>query len=115
MSIADEQVAGDAAVHRHCVALLIQSRAEQQGADLDEAVAFDHRVIDLLVAVQRRVVGTGHHTQRRGEVVAGNAFEVIVAHGLVAIDHTHPAGMRLAMAEEHIALDPIAMAVAQHQ
>jgi len=66
----------------------------------------------LHVAVQRRVGDAVHDGQRAGEATAAQAFRVVAAHDLVAVDDPDAAGVLLAVAQEDVPLDQVAVAVA---
>src|SRR3546814_14707874 len=82
---------------------------------VDEAVALDARVRDLMVAVDHRIGHAVHHRDRALERAAREPLEIIVANGLVTVDDAHAAGVGHALAEEDVALDEVTVAVAEHE
>ena len=112
---ADDQVALEAAVDRRRRALGVRPGGQGDADAVDDRVALDPRARHLMIAVDRRVGHAVHHRDRAREILAREALEVVVAHDLVAVDDAHAAGVGDMLAEEDVALDEVAVAVAQHE
>ena len=82
---------------------------------LADRVVLDHRILDLVVAIDRRVGNPVHYGQGDGESVTTQPVQVVVAHGLAFVDHPDAAGVVDAVAEKHVVLDQVVVAVAQGQ
>src|SRR3546814_20259830 len=83
---ADDQIAFELAVHGRRRTFGVGARGKRDARDVDEAVALDARVRDLMVTVDHRIGHAVHHRDRALERAAREPREIIVATGLVAVD-----------------------------
>ncbi len=82
---------------------------------VDHRVVLDERVVDLVVAIDRRIRHAVHDDQCAAETVPGQAVQVIVADDLAFVDDTDATGVIDPVAEKNIVLDQIVVAVSQRQ
>ena len=111
----DEQVAPHHRVYGRRGPLLVGAGRQRHPRAVDHGVALDQRIVDLDIAVERRVRDAVHHRQRARESGAAKALHIVVAHDLVAVDDADAAGVVLAVPEKDVALDQIVVAMPQGQ
>ena len=109
------EVVAEGGGDRHGAAFGVAPGRQFEVAAVDHGVVFDHRVLNLVVAVDGRVRHAVHDGQRTGEAMAGQALQVVVADRLPLVDDPDTARVVDTVAEEHVVLDQVAVAVAQGQ